>query len=810
MHSENQKTTLPRLERLKLSGTRESWLSSLRGCSDAAVAANMAWSAGLRISAHVPVSLATDDVIALLRENQPQSLSEEVFVEIARRLRRVTDGRHRRALSYVSLPASAARGHRVEHHQELPRLAPSDYRGVILVSAPMGVGKTREIGRPFADWAQAQTDTRFLAVVHRVSLVDELSRRLSCPSYQTIAVGDVATAPGLATCLQSIVRDAHAALIRNAGYLFLDEGSQLFRALAAGANVADRKTAADVFWMLGDLIRSARCIIVADATLDQRVVELLEFFRPGEQFRCIVVKPKQTGFKVNMGHGEDALVTAYGEALARLAAGERLWISCCERRRAIEVGRVLEASGKRVLVLHGGNKECAAQAAFWRDPEAVSREYDAVVHTSVISSGVSIEHAAGGRWFDHGMLIAAGAKQSPADALQMMRRVRYLTSWTVATLPNNIHDLRDPEATMEGMREAAMLEGLRAECSSYDHYATRLARDEDGARCDFSAGLWWGLQQHGFDVERMQTVADADRAAELKTLRAEIRAEERAAILSAPALTAAEAAQLRRTGANTDSQVAALTKFRAMNDLGVTQLDGEALDAWDDGRGPVRIDRFSAAVHGVAGRSDDAVTGHDLAVRRFERARVLAYQTLFRGIELGPGMRIDDALAHEIVERVTANRYLYAYLGIVPATPWARYVDESNGDVFKAPERVHGVVNAILARMGLGTVRRRICQMSAADQSCGEVQINHRTGKTRTKRAHVGTVTWYEIEAASWEQMLALAASRNAKRVLASIGAPARTRPAMPSDRAGIELPPLHVAALAHEVMPSAPRVPTA
>lgn len=756
---------------VELKGREQTWWNKLSAATTAAEAAALAWAIARRLSVRVPVLMPLSALMDQLRAAAPAGTLNPATLEAIRTaLARVLDWRKRRALAGVSMSAEALARHQVETVSELKpgTLQAADYQGVILLNTPMGSGKTEHIGKPFANWSKHQ-DARFVATCHRQSLVAELARMLACDHYQETE-GEFAWAvEALATCLPSIVKDAHAQIIREAGFLFVDEIAQVLRSVAGSATVADKKTRADVFRTLRDLVGRARCIIGADAGMDDRVLAFLENCRqPGERFRIIQQQRRAEDLAVSFGFGPDAVATAYGEAMARLSQGERLWISCGEKVRAIEAARVLAGTGARILLLHGDNREKAEQAEFWSDPEGACLNYDVVIASPVVSSGLSIKHKGLAAHFTHGMLLASGAKITPADAIQMLRRVRYLRSWTVAVLPNNAHDIDNADAILAGMEQAAGLEGMQATaCTDFDAFVAAVEADEARQRADFAAGLWWALKHQGFAIERMAVQPDEAMSAELKATRAAIRDERRAAILAAADLDDAQARRLRDKPSRTEAEQDALLRHRIKSDLNLDDLDDDALDAWDDGRGPRRMDRFSAATKCLADRHDH--TGLDLALHRFAKARALAYAWLLDGIEFAPGLRIDQALAERLVGRVIERRYLLAFLGIVPAK-WARDVGtDSKGNPKPLPAPAYPVreVGEILERMWLELKRRMTHKKVGLGNTRPDSPLTVITPSVTQKRLIVGTDTWHELVAASWDRASMWADRRNKGRQIA-------------------------------------------
>lgn len=380
-----------------------------------------------------------------------------------------------------------------------------------------------------------------------------------------------------------------------------------------------------------------------------------------------------------------------------------------------------------------------------------------MIANSVISSGLSIEHRKAGEHFTHGMFLGSGATITPADALQMLRRVRYLRTWTVAITPNNAKDIDSADAILAGMEQAAGLEGLTVTaCTDFDAFVSGIEADQARWRADFAAGLWWALEHQGFTIERMAVQADEGLSAELKATRAVIREEKRAAILAATDLDDDQARRLRDKTSRTEAEQYALLRHRIKSDLCLNDLDDEALDVWDDGRGPRQMDRFSAATKRLAERQDH--TGEDLALRRFSKARALAYAWLLDGIDFAPGLRITQGLAAKLVEWVIERRYLLAFLGIVPAK-WARDVGtdaKGNPKPFPAPGYPVREVGEILERMGLELKRRE----GKSTLTCPDIPLEEIT----PSEGKSGRVYFHEMTAESWERITLWADRRNQGR----------------------------------------------
>lgn len=695
------------LKRAKLHGTTpKQWAEQLSQATGPLKAAALAYTVAARRFLNAPAMLSLAQIRASIEAALPPGLVHPVTLDrIVERLDAAMQYRQRAALEAVTIPEPVKARHNVQTVQELAALKPDDYNGVIVLRAPMGAGKTRHVGKPFIAHAIAQGD-RPLAICHRVSLVHDMAAALGITHYGEIdqhTAHDPAV-KGLATCLPSITLRAHAPIVVAARYVFIDEISQVLRFLASTSHCRTREADAQaVYARLVELVRRADCVMVADAGMDRRTVEFLEHCRPGERFRIIDMDPKREGIEADYYTGASAPVRVMGEVLAELAAGGRAWIATESKTRAKTLGAYLEAQGYNVLTLHADNAGQPAQRTFLADPEGQSRQYDAIVASPIIGSGVSIEHRDTGAWFTLGAYVGGGHRVTPADAAQALRRVRYLRRYVLGIIPNTEVGRQSPDSILAAWQTAAAIEGEPARASSYDALVADIRASEANARADFAAGLLWQLHAARWTLRRGTTDTDEGMACELAATRDALAEKHRADLIAAPILTEAQAARIEgQRDRNNDEQIA-LEAHRIRRALGVNDLDDETLDFWDNGAAVARLDRFSAWTGRIPAYDD---TREGLARRRYWRATAKLYNEIFAGIDLTTA-RVTDELANIILDRIIARRHLCAHLGIA-GRKYGIWAEDKDGNLlpFPRPKNARQELADILARMGLAWKRR--------------------------------------------------------------------------------------------------------
>jgi putative DNA primase/helicase len=751
-----------RLDRVEIKGRRDDDLArALSRVTTPEQAAATAWTVAARMSLRAPAQMPLIGIRQFIEGNLPPHLAHPATLDgIVDRLAKAQGYRKRAALAAVTIPDDVSARHRHEQRHDLPMLTGDDWRGVIVVRAPMGAGKTQRIGQPFAEWAKTQG--KVLAICHRVSLVAELAHRLSLTHYGDLPAEIAWAADGLATCLPSITRPEHAGFVDRAEFVFIDEVAQVLRFLEAEKHCRTRTaTNAQVMDRLREIVAKARVVVVADAGADRRTIEFLESCRPGERFRIIEMKdPVSNGIEATYTCGAQATTAVVGAALAELEAGGNVWLAVEGKERTKALGRFFTEQGFDTLAVHADNKANAAQAAFLASPEAESRRYRVVIASPVIGSGLSIEHK-GDPHFTLGGFIGGGSRLTPADAAQTLRRVRYLSRFVLGFLPNTTVGAQDPDAIIASWETAARIEGQAVTATDFDRLVAGIRADEQNARADFAAGLLWQLDRAGWSLSLAQDVADDATGAAIKAATKAEEERHRAALLSARILTQSEADAIERKAERTESETVLLEAHRIRRVLNVEQLDGDILDFWDRGAVVRRMDRFAAA-QGVVGAHDD--TGDTLARRRYWRACARAYGFLFQGIDMQDGEWLTPEVADAIIGRVMQRRHLLAHLGVVGAE-FGTWREDRDGNLLPMQKPAYPVreVAKILERMGLAIEGRRPRNRS----TCHGYTLGS-SGVSGPERS-AARVRVYRVTTASWARMAAAVDRRNAGRNIETV-----------------------------------------
>ena len=674
---------------------------------------------GYALLNRVPAAMGIEDVEAWLIEALPEDARAPlgpILRRIMARLRQALDMRKGQALA----PVSITRQHDTLTRELVAELAPLDQvDGVTLIRAPMASGKTQRIGAPFVRKAKARRAS-VAAVCHRQALTEELAQRLDLGSYRGAGTHD-----GVAICSPSLTLDRWQAM--RPEYLFLDEIGQVLRFLTAQHHCRTKDgTARDVYRRLRALVQGARGVVACDAGADDAVVDFLAMCRPDDPIRLIEMPaPEDAGIAADFATG--TMRDVEGHVADRLADelrnGGKVWLAVESATRAEAVAAWLaEIPGKRVLCVTADEKHSEAQARFLADPDTVSRQYDAVIASPVISSGLSIEHR-GAPHFTLGGFVGSGAAIAPSDAAQMLRRVRYLTRFVIGCgTDNRVGAGLRAEDALKGRAAAAATEGAAVLPSGFDDLVEHFRAESRTARAGFANGLWWQLEAAGWGLTR-KPQERTSAPAKLADQREAVRTARVAALVEASAglgdLTGPDVREMKLAQPDR-ARRAVIEAWEMTRALGCPDLSAADVDFADQG-GAAKLDLFEDFL-GIGGdelTEDDfeaSLSHRRLRVARRKHLREIFGDDLPAEVILGPDSWLTPDAAKGILDRVMAKAAEYAASGAVPP----RYAARFGAAAPKRPKYEVRAVAEMLGRMGIrtmggGQVRvREVSQMGPA------------------------------------------------------------------------------------------------
>lgn len=488
--------------------------------------------------------------------------------------------------------------------------------GIIAIASAKGTEKTKFIG-------QLTAESRIvLAAGHRICLMRNLCQRWGINYRGDLdkANGQFITGSGytlkVGLCVDSLLA-IDPEKFRDCD-LIIDEVTQVFRHLITSSTCRKDGRLPALLAKLHQLIQVAKRVIVADADLNNAVLDYLRSLRDesrslrGDNAAVFLVRNdyQPQGYPVEFLQSPDAtVITArlLNDCRHRLP-GQVLFVATDSKMGSKTLARLVsqvEGLGQRVLVINSETSGGESEQEFINNPDQVLArgDYDVIICSPSLATGVSIE--------TQGIIsrvygIFYGASSTDGDMAQSLARVRepvervvwcarYGRNFSKVSRSTNPLELKSQlkqrtDATAM-LTRSQLREDVVEALTAYDYQSdphvnlwARITADQNRAMHSLRDALLVRLRYEGNQV----TVIDAgsDQALKLLTQQAkeEIRQIEADAVSKATVLTRSEVLQLETKEAQAPDERLAVARYY-MGDFYATEEVTSELVRWDnDGR----------------------------------------------------------------------------------------------------------------------------------------------------------------------------------------------------------------------------------
>jgi hypothetical protein len=256
--------------------------------------------------------------------------------------------------------------------------------GITVIRSPKGTGKTELLKKLTAQVSENGESVMLLG--HRIFLLKNLAGRTNLDHY--LDLEDGATTPSMAICMNSLTR-IDPNVDEPYDTIVVDESEQVFQALISKTL---RDDLSRVFNNLLWLFTNAKRIICLDADLTSDLtIQIIEYLR-GYKSHDDIMGVDNT---YRIGDGKTTLLYEnkmhlLADALDSVDRGEKVFITCNSRKFATTVDAIIKSMGKTSLLVTAHTNELPDVEAFIKDPTNECKQYDAVVASPTLSTGVSI------------------------------------------------------------------------------------------------------------------------------------------------------------------------------------------------------------------------------------------------------------------------------------------------------------------------------------------------------------------------------------------------------------------------------------
>ena len=515
-------------------------------------------------STAIPTLLSKDELFVLVRDELHRiSLRRNMPVDewlkyAKKRIDIIHAARVARAQSQRSfskrITANHLRPEHIEYHQmshwqinETTVDYIENLDGPVIVRAGMGSRKSSVLLKRLMRQAYSG-----VIAAHRVSLMDDLWNVMSggknSPDFQSDivhytddGVNEMAPmAKKLVVCINSIIKGIFNPLMHNHDFFALDEATQVLSSIASGSAMAypvavyrKLKTA---------LARTTHKIVLADADANDNLVDLLESanaeraqigLKPWGKIHIVelpvnvaIDETDQFGNTVSsairINHTDPNSV--YADMIDAVNDNEKVLFATDSNKMAGQLVNDIEKINHqrkakklapiKVLYVSQDTKPDPAVQDFTNNPNQKMLQYDVLIYSPSISSGVSMTH----QHFTKHFAVFYG-QVLPSNAIQMLRRDRTAKSFTLGLGTMNVRretNLTNMvtaliKAQPDAMNCSVNLDGtyrFASHDTEFNRLRLKMLMQENRARNDFANNMLLILESDGYVINHLESNED--------------------------------------------------------------------------------------------------------------------------------------------------------------------------------------------------------------------------------------------------------------------------------------------------------------
>ena len=280
----------------------------------------------------------------------------------------------------------------------------------IAIKSPIGTGKT--------EWlAQQLKGKSFLFVLHRVSLVENVTKRLNDAGLDVYGYRDIdlntATPDRLIITANSLHKIASKGALKPFDVVVLDESEQLLAHLLGDTFKGQEGQYA--YSLTQGFIAKAGQVIALDAHLTSLSIDFLERAKGVKPYVVVNTYQPQRGNMTIYPKPDQAIQAG----LDHLASGAKVAFACDSKSDAKTLHETCWKRGYKAIVIHGDNSSHADVQALLADLDNELKAVDCFIYTSAVGTGVDIQTP-----FDCVYGVLRNMSITPQEQLQLIGRIR--------------------------------------------------------------------------------------------------------------------------------------------------------------------------------------------------------------------------------------------------------------------------------------------------------------------------------------------------------------------------------------------------
>lgn len=340
---------------------------------------------------------------------------------------------------------------------------------IVIKKGPMGIGKT-ELAIKLAMGKAG----RAAHILPRISVVDDASKRLNIDHYRDVDEIMATFTDKIVACINSLaaprfIGENDKSWFSGLDLLCLDEASQsLPQIVQLGKDDRRRKN----YEVLKEAINTAHGVLVADADANEFLIDELRKLAPDRKIVVIESKHPVVAGKSMDIHFTDSTGSVKSELLRAAMDGKKCLMATDNKRLALEIERLLKelAPGIRILNIHREPRKADVSRVkeFYDNPNQECLNYDVIIYSPAITSGVSITT----KHFERRFGIFTGTIKVN-DIIQMIGRDRTADEWLLGISARNkpFHSYNMDDALTSLGEKATGFSSLKESVDRYESEA---------------------------------------------------------------------------------------------------------------------------------------------------------------------------------------------------------------------------------------------------------------------------------------------------------------------------------------------------
>jgi Domain of unknown function (DUF3854)/Origin of replication binding protein len=642
----------------------------------------------------------------------------------------------------------------IVHQAEFqPTNLPED--GILVLASAKGTGKTKAI----VDLVQG--DSRILALGHRISLMRNLCDRMDLDyrndldEFRGQAINAVGVTHRVGLCVDSLGKINPDEF--SGGIVVIDEFMQVLRHLLLSQTCNQDGKRPALLARLGQVVRNARLVILADADAADIGIDYFRALRGDNQPVHLIRNDFQPeGFPVRfLAAKQDDPIVA--EILEDISAGRKIFVATDSLNGSEALKHLIDnlKSAPRGLIINSKTSSEPEQRDFITNPNQTVQQYDWILATPSLSTGVSIEV----EHFEKVYGLFYGVT-TDADAAQALNRVRANVPrivWSAKQGKNFSHISRStqPRAIAQVLKHKTDLTAqvIRASLCCPDmllpelfdavwqqnpHITlfTQLIAHTNQSLWMLRDGILARLHHEGHSITIVEPKSPDD--SPMKAARHQVKQAHFEAVAQATILSAPELEKLERQESVSPTDQLDIEKTQAADFLALAAVSAQEIEFYIKYR--TAILQLEALLH-----------GQDLAIHR-------DLDALTRQTQWGHGFLPSDLPFHELKRFVRDQLGLMPYLD--PEATW------SNADLQPLGDRVRHHRDQVKQILGItipidehftnnGWIFQMLCHQLGL-----KVESYRRGSRGEQQR-------YYRLERSHYQRVLEVADRRQQRRLAA-------------------------------------------